>query len=364
MSEPAAAASAPPSASPSASPPFVNVHGRKPGRGPRPWLLLPKVAAVGVLIGSLAASVVIAQFVAARMAAGVEPTLPMWCVDLLRTVFLWLVVPATVAAILLGIALTWMHGPAVMLRQRWLQVKLLLLAVAAPVGHVTMVTLLGQARAAAEAGAADAASLHRFSLMAGVVLSGVIVLMVLGRHKPRLGRNQARTLHKTGAAVLLLATLASCATQPVRHDARHTPGDFALDLLVIAAAESNASNDSDRLHRTARYVLEPNRRLHVGIGRGAVVGGFPPAWRMIEPADVADLWRHVHRDHLLAEPTSPLAEQQLAEAGDAANLRPPQPIYRIRIIAAGREHQYWTTPQESPPSTALLRRLLTAAALP
>lgn len=348
--------------------PFANVHGRKPGRGLRPWLLVPKVAAVGVLIGSLAASVVIAQFVAARMAAGVETTLPMWSVDLLRAVFVQLVVPATAAAIVLGVGLLLMHGPRLMLRQRWLQVKLTLLAVAAPVGHGTMVALLEHVRDAAEAGSTDTATLHRFSIMASLVLAGVIVLTALGRHKPRLGQNWARThrrvLKRAGAAVLLAAILGACAAPPVTHETQRVPGDFALDVLVIAAAGGQGSNNTDAAHRTARYVLEANRRLHVGLGPGAAAGGFPPAWRMLEPADAADLWRQVQRDHLLAEPTSPIAERQLAQApGEAAALRPPQPMYRVRIMAGGREHRYWTTPAESPPSEALLRRLLTAAGL-
>ncbi len=330
----------------------------------RPWLLLPKVAAVGVLIGSLAASVIIAQFVAARMATGVEAALPLWSVDLLRAIFLWLVVPATVTAIVLGVGLLLMHGPRLMLRQRWLQVKLLLLAIAAPTGHVTMVTLLDRIREAAEAGSADAEALHRFSIMTGVVLAGVIVLMVLGRHKPRLGQNWARALNRSGSAVLLLAVLGACEAQPGVYDSQRPPGDFALDVLVIAPVSAQAPDAADPMHRTARYVLEANRRLHVGLGHGAVVGGFPPAWRVLDPTDVAALWRQVQRDHLLTEPTSPTAERQLAEAGAAADLRPPQPIYRVRIMAAGREHSYWTTPHESPPSAAMLHRLLAAAALP
>lgn len=175
------------------------MHGRRPGRGLRPGLLLPKILAVGVLVGGLASSIIVCVYVDGRMARGAEPDLPLWSVELLRAIFLSLVVPATAAAILLGILLTWMHGPGLMLRQRWLQVKLAVLLVAAPAGHIMMVALLGRARDAAEAGATDAGPLRQFAMMAAAVLAGVVVLMTLGRHKPRLGQNWARTFARLQA---------------------------------------------------------------------------------------------------------------------------------------------------------------------
>lgn len=175
-----------------ASPPRpVNVYGRRPGRGLRPWLLLPKLVAVGMLLGGLAASVVLCGHVSGRMVDGTYATLPLWSVDLLRLFFLTLVVPGAALAMLFGVLLTWMHGPGLMLRQRWLQVKLLFLALAAPTGHIMMVMLLARARAAAEAGASDPQPIQQFGIMAMMVLAGVIVLATLGRHKPRFGQNRA-----------------------------------------------------------------------------------------------------------------------------------------------------------------------------
>ncbi len=174
-------------------------------------------------------------------------------------------------------------------------------------------------------------------------------------------------------ALVVLATVAfipACASTRAastsaddRRAPRAAPADFAIDLLVVGHGTAPQAAPDPAAH-TTRYVLEPDRTLRVGVGPGAAVGGFPPPWGRLARGDVADLWRQIQRDHLLAEPTSPMAEVELVQAGgDPWRLRPDVPLYRVRIAAGSAEHTYWTTADESPPTLALLIRLRRAAGL-
>ena len=48
------------------SPPYTNIFGRKPGRGVRPWLLIPKVIAVATFVGGYVATIVSGEIVIDR----------------------------------------------------------------------------------------------------------------------------------------------------------------------------------------------------------------------------------------------------------------------------------------------------------
>lgn len=157
----------------------------------RPWLLVPKVLAVALMFGGLGASVVVCE-----VASGWFATLPgaealERAAVLLRALYVYLVVPALVAAMVLGGWLLALHG-RVLLRQRWVQVKLALLAVTVPSGHAVMSARLEAMREAAAQGLRDPAPLEAFrdGAMALVVIFAVV--MVLGRVKPRLGQNPAK----------------------------------------------------------------------------------------------------------------------------------------------------------------------------
>ena len=149
----------------------VNVHGRKWGRGLRPFVLVPKVLAVGGLFGGAVA-------VGVLWARGeVEPA---------AAVVRWVVIPATIVASVCGAALMVLAGAGVMWRQRWLRVKLALLAVGVPATHVWLASQVHATRA----GRPGAAGWGAAGL--GVVIAGVVVVVVLGRVKPRLGQDWGR----------------------------------------------------------------------------------------------------------------------------------------------------------------------------
>jgi len=161
------------------------MHGRHPGRGIRPWLLIPKVLAVAALFGGfLSASVILHTS---------NPKTPEQWTQLIETVshlFIRLIVPAVLSVIVLGLALLLQH-PRVFLMRRWVQVKLLLLLVALPPLHLTARGLLHQARLALEDGQLDrtAQLLGRFTLAVDIAVVAVAVVVFIGRHKPRLGQH-------------------------------------------------------------------------------------------------------------------------------------------------------------------------------
>lgn len=105
-------------------PPFVNMYGRKPGRGVRPWLLIPKVLCVAVYFGSLVSALVLlgmdgGGFYANRILNKVTAPAA-WCV------------------FGFGVLLFLQH-PIVFWRMRWLRIKLLLIILLVAV-HFTVVT--------------------------------------------------------------------------------------------------------------------------------------------------------------------------------------------------------------------------------
>ncbi len=170
----------------------ANIHGRKPGRGLRPFLLIPKVIVVALAYGGIAAAAVIAWAGRPATAAARQQF-----VDTLGRLFTWLIIPAMIAAILLGLALLMPHLH-VLIRQRWLQVKLALALVGIPVLH-----LLGRATMLRLRAAAASGNVHHWSgdqRLLGVILTAAVVLLtgliVLGRHKPRLGQNWAKAFRR------------------------------------------------------------------------------------------------------------------------------------------------------------------------
>lgn len=163
-----------------------NRLGRSGGRGLRPLLLLPKVLAVAVYSGGLAATVFV-WFT--RGGASGPPSEDL--IFLVRDLITRLVVPALLVCLLLGTALTLMHRD-VFTRLRWWRTKVALLVPGLPLSHWFMATRLVRLHDAAVAGQADAAARNQFSAGLVVVLLGSLLVIVLGRHKPRLGQNWAR----------------------------------------------------------------------------------------------------------------------------------------------------------------------------
>ncbi len=151
------------------------------------------------------------------------------------------------------------------------------------------------------------------------------------------------------AVAACAGVLAACAprAQPASH--RATP-DFAVVFLVRGEASS-----ANLLRQTSRYVLEANRSLRSVRGAAATRRTYPPLRRRLTAPETESIFDHLRRHQLLAEPTSPGADQKAAGADDDPDAQTV--IYELSITAHGRTHRYATTPRESPPTIQLLKML-------
>jgi uncharacterized membrane protein len=182
-----------------ATPP-VNIFGRRAGRGLRPWLLLPKVLAVCCFFGGLASAFVLTFFLPAQAH---DASQWRFLAHLIGWLFRFLVMPGSIAAGLLGLLLT-LQAPRILLAQRWLQVKLLVLVLALPPLHlITRRWLIelqtyGQSGDLPSMGPPEIMPLVRWPIAAALLVVAVVVL--LARVKPRLGQNWAHTYRRVKPA--------------------------------------------------------------------------------------------------------------------------------------------------------------------
>ncbi len=161
----------------------TNIHGRKGGRGIRPWLLIPKVLSVAVYFGALVTML-------AMGLAGPEPRHEIMLAILERVAL-----PAVTAAVFFGVALWVMHFKALW-RTRWLRFKLIALLVGLPILHLWIRSLLISIVEFPDIGREHAISVV---MRVGLLIVWVVGIIWLGRHKPRLGQKvkPARQPHPT-----------------------------------------------------------------------------------------------------------------------------------------------------------------------
>jgi len=177
-------------------PTHINKHGRRPGRGLRPWVLIPKILTVGALFGGFLAAAVILH-------SNNPQTLEQWRSQIQTIGFLFtrLIVPAVLLVILFGILLFLMHWRA-FLSMRWFQVKCVLLLIALPPLHLSGRWLIGQARLALEAGDLTrvAELMANFTLAVDLTVLVLIVVIAIGRHKPRLDQRPKTVAQQRAAS--------------------------------------------------------------------------------------------------------------------------------------------------------------------
>jgi hypothetical protein len=170
---------------------FPNRFGRRPGRGIRPWLLLPKLLAVALYFGGLGAMAVLWFSSGFRTLAAIDPR-RLLILQHIGHLAIYLVVPSLLAALAFGIALLLQH-PRQFIRMRWLLIKLAIIAAFVPTAHFFVSSRVAILRIdfANRASGDPAARQLAFGLIAAVFVSACII--ILGRLKPRLGQNWART---------------------------------------------------------------------------------------------------------------------------------------------------------------------------
>jgi len=170
---------------------YQNVHGRRWGRGARPYLLMAKIVFVAVFVGgliSLLTLVLISPLPATDEGRHIFA-------DALHRAYAWLIVPSLAGAMIMGVALSASFWRAAV-RMRWLQVKALLIVVCVPMLHVFMrkrsLTLQSLARADGTDTQVLANLRDEILIGTAAVLVFAVLVVLLGRLKPRLGQRYGR----------------------------------------------------------------------------------------------------------------------------------------------------------------------------
>lgn len=170
----------------------TNKHGRRATRGLRPWLLIPKIIAVGGAVGGL--------FAVLALIAGAGPSdvaQLRQLVDDVSRLFRWVIVPSLIGCVIFGLLL-FLQMPLIFLKLRWFQVKTAIIVLTVPVLHVMGRTEMQRLKSAvSHPGAMLDDPLVTHGLQNMLTLSGaamvvVMLLLVLGRVKPTLRQNWAK----------------------------------------------------------------------------------------------------------------------------------------------------------------------------
>lgn len=175
-----------------------NIHGRRRGRGIRPWLLTWKIIGVICFVGGLGA-------LAALAWGSPQPQ------DREEWRFLvecahWILEPGTIGggilAILAGVGL-WLQMPRGFLRMRWFQVKIVLAAVLIPAFHLWgRFTALKLREALDKPARIDEVPplWDRLAIVFLLAFLAMLLIVWVGRIKPRLGQRYGKAKAETGKA--------------------------------------------------------------------------------------------------------------------------------------------------------------------
>ncbi|MCY2951306.1 MAG: hypothetical protein NTU53_04925 [Planctomycetota bacterium] len=169
----------------------TNRFGRRPGRGRRPFILLPKLIALALFVGSLA-SLLIIWFGSAFTSLPPADPRRLLLLRLISLLVRFLTIPALLAALLFGLALFLQH-PRQFIRMRWLIVKLATLAILMPAAHLFLYTRMELLRDAFAHHTTNPPAESQFAYGFATVLAISIFVVILGRLKPRLGQNWAQS---------------------------------------------------------------------------------------------------------------------------------------------------------------------------
>lgn len=134
------------------------------------------------------------------------------------------------------------------------------------------------------------------------------------------------------------------------HRIAQTPPDFALELYV----DGKIDDPDPRLVR-CNYLLEPNFNLHLSLGDEAGRNKYPSRYLKLRHEQFQQLVSVAQQANLMAEPTSPFAENVLKHQQAPVGERP---LIHVVVTSWGKTNRYVTTGQDSPPTQVILDRLI------
>lgn len=178
----------------------VNKHGRRATRGIRPWLLIPKIIAIGGAVGGLFATIALLASASPSDIAQLRQL-----VEDVSRLFRWVIVPSLIGCVAFGVML-FLQMPRIFLKLRWFQVKLATIVLTVPVLHVLGRTEMDRLKSAVSLPGAmsdDPLVVHHLQNMLTltcVALAVVVLLLVLGRVKPTLRQNWAKAYKRLAEA--------------------------------------------------------------------------------------------------------------------------------------------------------------------
>ena len=184
-----------------------NIHGRRRGRGARPWLVAAKLTGVICFVGGLGALAALAWGCSDPDASSPgDPVMARAKWRFLVDCAHWILVPGTIGGGILAIAAglgLWLQMPRGFLRMRWFLVKIVLAAILIPTFH-----LWGRFTALKLHEALDkpprlpeAAPLwDRLAIIFLLAFLALLPIVWLGRIKPRLGQRYGKANAETGKA--------------------------------------------------------------------------------------------------------------------------------------------------------------------
>jgi hypothetical protein len=176
----------------------ANIHGRRRGRGIRPWLLMAKLVGVICFAGGLG------SLAALAWGSPEPPDRMTW--KFLADCAHWLLVPGTIGggilAILAGICL-WLQMPSAFLRMRWFRLKIVLVIVLIPAFH-----LWGRSTALMLHEALDKLARidevpplwDRLAIIFLLAFFAMLLIVWIGRIRPRLGQRYGKAKAEMGKA--------------------------------------------------------------------------------------------------------------------------------------------------------------------
>jgi hypothetical protein len=132
-------------------------------------------------------------------------------------------------------------------------------------------------------------------------------------------------------ALLIVLNLAACVGAPDPLEYERAPADFTLDITVQGPAEPTLP----RAQRPARYIVEPDGVLRVGVGEGVSEDYYPPQTRQLTHNNVDRLWRLI-RDSSILAPDNP----DRIRPGRPLGMAQPRPAAQIIVTFGGTTNYF------------------------